>query len=62
MSCLRQDVERAIQVWTTGIVLVVFFALKGSVVIWISWIIKDIGVRQAYHTSVNTAAADVAEH
>lgn len=37
----------------------VFFALKGSVVIWTRWLIKDVGVRQAYHTSVNTVAAEM---
>lgn len=46
----------------TGMVLpslpqAVFF--KGSVVIWTRWLIKDVGDRQAYHTSINTAAAKI---
>lgn len=35
----------------------VFFALKGSVIIWTRWLFKYVGVYQAYRTSLITATA-----
>lgn len=64
VSCLRKDFKQVNQDQITGIVLpsllqVVFFTLKGSVVIWTRWLIKDVGVRQAYHNFVSIAAAEM---
>lgn len=36
-----------------------YSALKGTVVIWTGWLVKDGGVRQTYRTSVNTATAKI---
>lgn len=35
------------------------FALKGTIVIWTRWLINDVGIRQAYRTSVNTTTAKI---
>ncbi|WEW59599.1 hypothetical protein PRK78_005073 [Emydomyces testavorans] len=36
-----------------------FFALKGTVIIWCRWILKDANVREAYRKAVATATDDI---